>query len=194
MLADGSGLNCNVLVLNRNYVAIRVIRAQRAFRLMFRDLAEVIHVDDDLYANYCFSDWLEWSELAHKCEPQAHDWVRTVTRDIAVPRIVRLMGFDRVPRQTIKLNRRNVYARDHNHCQYCGSLFSNSELSMDHVIPRSHGGRTTWDNIVAACIPCNTKKGDRTPEQASMRLLRRPAKPLAHPIIRIKLNDGRYAS
>ena len=88
-----------------------------------------------------------------------YEWVRTVQFQIAVPKIIRLFGYDRLPRQDVKLNRRNIYARDRNTCQYCGRHFPTSELSIDHVVPRSLGGQSAWQNLVCSCVACNTRKG-----------------------------------
>lgn len=194
VIAQPSAVNLNVLVLNRHYLALRVISVKRAFSLLFRELAEVVHVDGGTYLSYDFSEWCDLSELAKEFEPQAHDWIRTVRFDIAVPRIIRLAFYDRLPKQPVKFNRRNLYARDDSRCQYCGKKFATSELSLDHVTPRSQGGHSTWHNIVCACLKCNIRKGGRTPEQASMKLIRTPAKPRRNPVISIKLSDNRYAS
>jgi 5-methylcytosine-specific restriction endonuclease McrA len=194
VIAQPSAVGLNVLVLNRSYMALRVVNVKRAFSLLFRELAEVVHIDQGRYVSYDFSEWCELSELAREFEPDAHDWIRTVRFDIAVPRIIRLAVYDRLPRQAVKFNRRNIYARDQNHCQYCGGKFSTSELSLDHVVPRSQGGKATWENIVCACLECNIKKGGRTPAQAHLSLIRRPTKPRRNPVLTIKLADGRYAS
>ncbi|MCG8405038.1 MAG: HNH endonuclease [Phycisphaerales bacterium] len=194
MTAQPSAVGLNVLVLNRSYSALRVVNVKRAFSLLFRDLAEVVHVDDGQYLSYDFSEWCEMSELAKEFEPNAHDWIRTVRFDIAVPRIIRLAVYDRLPKQAVKFNRRNLYARDGNRCQYCGKKFPTSELSLDHVLPRSQGGQSTWENIVCACLKCNIRKGGHTPEQANMKLFRPPKKPRRNPVLTIKLSDGRYAS
>jgi 5-methylcytosine-specific restriction endonuclease McrA len=194
MIADSPSLSSNVLVLNRVYMAVRVVSAKRAVSLLFRQLAEVVSVEDGQYMSYDFNDWLEVSEARHLFEPDAHDWISTVRFQIAVPRIVRLLGFDRVPKSTVKLNRRNIFARDQNCCQYCGKKFATSELSLDHVVPRSGGGGTSWDNLVCACVKCNVKKGGRTPRQANMRLLREPKRPHRSPVLTVKLTDERYAS
>lgn len=192
--APSGGLQCSVLVLNRNYLAIRVVNVKRAFSLLLRELAEVIHIEDGRYTSYDFSEWCELSELARKFEPDAHDWIRTVRFDVAVPRIIRLAIYDRLPRQSVKFNRRNIYARDSSRCQYCGKKFSTNELSLDHVIPRSQGGTSAWENVVCACLQCNIRKGGRTPDQAGMHLIQPPVKPKRNPVISIKLSDGRYAS
>lgn len=188
------GLGAQVLVLNRLYVALRVISAKRAFSLLVRDAAEVIHVDDGQYLNYDFDSWMELSELRRQFEPDQHEWVRTVRMDIAVPRIIRLLGYDRLPDQRVKLNRRNLFARDRNRCQYCGHFFPTSELSIDHVVPRSQGGPDTWENLVCACVRCNARKGGRTPTQSHMKLVKKPIRPKRSPLITIKLGHDKYAS
>ena len=189
-----SGLTCNVLVLNRLYMAIRVVSARRAFNLLVKNLAEVISVENDNYLSYNIESWLELSQLKAQFEREQNDFVRTVRFEIAVPRIIRLMSYDRLPRQEVKLNRRNIYARDHSLCQYCGKKFPTQELSLDHVVPRSHGGKTTWDNLVCACVYCNAKKGGRTPHQARMHLMKVPVKPKRNPVINVRLGSDKYAS
>ena len=131
------------------------------------------------WLNLNFTDWRELSELKAEFEPDEYDWIHTVRFQMAVPRIIRLLGYDKLPRQDVKFNRRNIFARDCNRCQYCGKKFPTTELSLDHVIPKSQGGKSTWENIVCCCIKCNVKKGGRTPEQASMHLITKPVKPQA---------------
>lgn len=199
-----TALSSKVLVLNRAYVAIRVISARRAFCLLMRDIAEVIHVESasgpngaylgEQYVNYDFASWVDLAALQKQYEPERHDWVRTVRMEIAVPRIIRLLGYDRLPDQTVKLNRRNLFARDRNSCQYCGRHFPTSELSIDHVTPRAQGGKDTWENLVCACIRCNARKGGRTPDQAAMRLIRKPERPRRNPVISLRLGNDKYRS
>jgi len=187
-------LGCHVLVLNKHYMAIRVVNVKRAITLLFKELAEVVSLDEGQYSNYDFTSWLEISELKQQFEPDAHDWLHTVKLSIAVPRIVRLLGYDRLPRQEVTLNRRNIFGRDGNRCQYCGKRFAPTELSIDHILPRRLGGRTAWNNVVCACISCNVKKGGRTPEKAGMQVIAKPVKPRRCPVISINLGDGRYRS
>ena len=97
----------------------------------------------------------------------------------AVARLIKPMARDK---HDIKYSRSNLYARDGHRCQYCGNKFTDKQLTYDHVIPRARGGLTVWTNIVAACKPCNTRKGNKTPEQAGMRLLKKPIKPKSLPI------------
>lgn len=187
-------LDSKVLVLNKMYMAVRVVSAKRAFTLLAREIAEVVHVDSGVWQGYDFATWAEVSELQREFEPEAHDWVRTVRLHLAVPRVIRLMSYDRVPRQHVKLNRRNLFARDKNRCQYCGHHFPSSELSIDHVKPRSQDGPDTWENLVCACVRCNAKKGGRTPTQARMSLIREPVRPKRNPLISLRLGQDRYES
>lgn len=188
------GLDCQVLVLNKHYMALRVICARRAFSLLCREQAEVVSCDEGAYANYDFHMWQQVSEARHLFEAHKYDWISTVHFDIVVPRIIRLLFYDRLPRQSVKFNRRNLFARDGSHCQYCGKKTPSTELSLDHVIPRMLGGKSTWENIVCACTACNVKKGGRTPEQAHMKLIQKPEKPKRNPAIHIHLNTDRYQS
>ncbi len=192
MAAALSGINANVLVLNRLYMAIRVISAKRAFSMLCRDLAEVINVEAGQYVPYDFDSWIELSGYREQFTPD-YDWVRTVRMHVAVPKIIRLFRYDRLPKQTVKLNRRNVYARDRNTCQYCGQRYPTSELSLDHVVPRSQGGMSTWANLVCSCVGCNSKKGGRTPAQARMTLIRRPERPRRNPTISLRVGQDKYA-
>jgi len=91
-------------------------------------------------------------------------------------------------------DRRNLFARDNNTCQYCGKRFPTSHLSLDHIVPRSQGGGASWENIVCACVKCNVRKGGRTPEQAHLHLIRPAIKPRRNPVVSITLSDDRYAS
>ncbi|UCE98926.1 MAG: HNH endonuclease [Planctomycetota bacterium] len=189
-----SGLDCNVLVLNKHYMAIRVVGARRAFSLLFRELAEVVSLEEGNYSNYDFHSWCEVSEFRRRFEPDGHDWVSTVNFYIAVPRIIRLLFYDRLPRNEVKFNRRNIFARDKNRCQYCGKRYPTCELSLDHVIPRSMGGKSVWENIVCACTKCNVKKGGQKPQQAGITLIRKPVKPQHNPLVHIHLGHPRYSS
>jgi 5-methylcytosine-specific restriction endonuclease McrA len=187
-------LASSVLVLNRFYVAIHVINVRRAFGLLCRELAEVIHVEDGQYANYDFASWREISELKAQFKAPDDDWIRAVNFEIQVPRVVRLLYYDRLPKQTIRFNRRNIFARDNNRCQYCGKKFPTSELSLDHVVPRSRNGETSWENVVCSCVKCNVRKGGRTPQEANMHLIKLPVKPKRSPILSMKLGNPKYQS
>lgn len=187
-------LGASVLVLNRHYLAVHVVGVRRAFGLLYRGLAEVIQLEDGHFANYDFDSWLAMSEL-RASDPDPHDdWVHAVRFAIQVPRIIRLGTYDRQPRQMLRFNRRNLFARDNHKCQYCGRAFPESQLSIDHVLPRSRGGPTTWENVVSSCFRCNTHKGGRTPQEARMPLLSEPRRPTQNPLLTVKLNNPKYAS
>src|SRR5438552_5279511 len=188
-------LEASVLVLNKMFMAVHVISVKRAFCLLCKELAEVIALEDGRFASYDFATWRELSEFraAHFRE-EDDDWVRTVNTEIQVPRVIRLFGYDKLPKQTVKFNRRNIFARDHNQCQYCGKKYPTAELSLDHVVPRSQGGANTWENIVCACVSCNVRKGGRTPKQAHMSLIRKPEKPKRSPVLNLKLTQKKYRS
>lgn len=189
-----SGLDCNVLVLNKHYMAIRIVGAKRAFSLLFRELAEVVSFEQGAYSNHNFQSWCDVSQFKRHFEPDGHDWVSTVNFYIAVPRIIRLLFYDRLPRSEVKFNRRNIFARDRNSCQYCGKRYPTSELSLDHIIPKSIGGKTIWENIVCSCMKCNVKKGGQTPKQAGMTLIQKPIKPKHNSLVHIHLGHQRYRS
>ena len=195
MSALVSPLDSSVLVLNRLFMAVHVIPVKRAFTLLCKEVAEVVDPGDGQFTTYDFKSWREVSEYRSRHFRQADDdWVRTVSCVIQVPRVIRLTGYDRLPRQAIKFNRRNIFARDANICQYCGKRFPTSELSLDHVVPRSQGGGSSWENIVCACVACNVRKGGRTPRQSGMALIRRPEKPKRSPMLNQKLTNRKYDS
>lgn len=189
-----SALTCSVLVLNRLFMAVHVVNVRRAFGLICRELAEVIHLDDGKFATYSFQSWREMSELRADAKQPNDDWIRAVNFEIQVPRVIRLLTFDRLPKQKVHLNRRSVLARDGHICQYCGRRFPTHQLSIDHVVPRSRGGETTWENVVCACLACNVSKGGRTPHEARMKLIQAPVRPKRNPVLLMRLDNPKYES
>ena len=188
-------LQSSVLVLNRFFMAVHVVTARHAFSLLCKRVAEVVHVVDDRYDSFNFESWRDVSQYRELFENDGDDcWVHTVSFEIRVPEIIRLLAYDRMPKRRVKLNRRNLFARDDNRCQYCGRRFPTTELSLDHVVPRSRGGRTNWTNIVCACTACNKRKGGRTPWEANMRLIRPSVQPRRSPVIHMKLRSGKYGA
>jgi 5-methylcytosine-specific restriction endonuclease McrA len=192
---SGRVLSSSVLVLNRHYLPVHIITVRRAFGLLYCESAEIIHIEEGQFSNYDFSTWCELSAFRALEQKAPHEeWVRAVQFEIQVPRIIRLFEYDRVPRKLLKLSRRNIFARDGNRCQYCGCSFPTSQLSLDHVLPRSRGGETTWENVVCSCVTCNTRKGSRTPHEAHMRLMKMPIEPKTNPVLALKLKNPKYAS
>ncbi len=168
-------LDTGVLVLNRVYQPIHITSVRRAFTLLYAGAAKAIDAEFQLF------DFASWSALSAATH---HDAVSTVRGRIRVPRVIVLLAYDRLPRARLRFSRFNVYARDDDTCQYCGARLPRAELNLDHVLPRSRGGGTTWENVVCSCVPCNLKKGGRSPEEAGMRLLRVPVRPRWTPMFR----------
>lgn len=168
-------LDTSVLVLNRSFQPIHVTSLRRAFILLYQGVAQAI---DEQYRLFDFSSWASLSAEV------AGESIGTSTRRIRIPRVVVLIAFDKIPRLRVRFSRHNIYMRDNNTCQYCGKRFTRPELNLDHVVPRSQGGNTSWENIVCSCIPCNLRKANRTPTQAGMPPLREPVRPKWNPRFR----------
>lgn len=191
---SAGALTASVLVLNRFYMAVQVVSARRAFALLAKDQAEVVMAEGDRFEAYSLSSWIEASRLKERFAGHEIDWVRTVSMEVLVPRIIRLVSCERLPAGRVKFNRRNLFARDESRCQYCGKRFSTQDLSIDHIVPRSRGGLSTWMNVVVACTRCNARKGGRLPLEAGMRLIREPFVPKKSPLLDLKTRATRYAS
>jgi 5-methylcytosine-specific restriction endonuclease McrA len=171
-----AAIESEVLVLNRVYLPVRVTTARRAFRLLYQGKARVILPD---YSTYDFAQW-QGSRAGE------HAGVGlTGGRRLGVPPVIVLRSYSGVPRHQVRFSRRNVFMRDGHKCQYCGDVRPLRDLNVDHVRPVSGGGPSTWENVVCCCVPCNRRKGNRSPEEAGMKLLRIPKRPRWHP-----LHDG----
>lgn len=157
MTADATTAS-RTLLLNSTFEPLKVISWQRAVTLLWLGKVEIIRTYD-------------------------RD-IRAVTFRIKMPAVVRLLRFVRRKRPQISFSRRNLFARDENTCQYCGVRMPRAELNLDHVVPRSRGGATNWENVVCSCVPCNLRKGGRSPGEAGMRLLRLPSRPRWTPVFR----------
>jgi 5-methylcytosine-specific restriction endonuclease McrA len=145
---SGDRLHRPVLVLNASYEPINVCAARRALVLVLKGVAAA--------------------------EEVTHHHVSSARSVLRLPTVIRLLEYRRIPHQSRALSRKNILMRDRYTCQYCHKTLPSSELTLDHVIPRSRSGETTWENLVACCHPCNNRKGNRTPEEAGLRLLRPP--------------------
>ena len=143
-------LSRNVLVLNQNYEPLSVCTVKRAVILLYLGKAEIIERYDG-------------------------QTIHSISWSIPTPSVVRLGYYVRMPSKTVLLSRKNIVKRDGHRCQYCGE--SSGPMTVDHVIPKIYGGKDSWDNLVCACIKCNNIKGNKTPEQAGLKLWRRPKKP-----------------
>jgi 5-methylcytosine-specific restriction endonuclease McrA len=178
-----SYLGQHVLVLNRLWQAVNICTARRALTLLFEGRAQVVlDCADGSFQTFNFDQWRDFSEQ----EPHA-ECVHTVSFKVRIPRVILLALFDHVPKKEVKFTRHNIFERDRNTCQYCGRGFERKDLNLDHVIPRDRGGPTSWENIVCSCVDCNTRKGNRTPSEAGMRLIRKPKRPRWRPFVQISV-------
>ena len=162
------------LVLNRNWQPVNVATVSRALVLLWNESARVVDP-----ADYRLYTWADWSELRPH---EGERFIQAVRLRLRVPEVIVLAEYDRLPTAAVSFSRRNVFKRDHWACQYCGGQPGSEELTIDHVLPRSQGGTSTWENCVLACIGCNKRKADRTPHQAGMRLRKVPVRPTWKPI------------
>jgi 5-methylcytosine-specific restriction endonuclease McrA len=158
-----------VLVLNRHFVPIQLTTVKRALVLMYGESADALDESGELH------DFATWREMPVR---ESDDAISLVNGSLRAPRIVHLNRYERIPRTAVRLTRRNVMFRDAHECQYCGLKPTlRVVLNIDHVLPRSRGGEDTWENLVTSCRACNLRKGRRTPEEAGMKLLRKPVRP-----------------
>ncbi len=182
MSATSSELETQVLVVNRHLQAVHIASARRAFVLMWTDIARALD------ASWVARDFEAWSRL----EPEeGAATVGTSRGAMRIPLVLQLTAYDRMPRSSIRLTRRNIFLRDGHTCQYCGRRSSPRDLNLDHVMPRSRGGPMSWENVVCSCRVCNLRKGGRTPAEANMRLLRKPVRPRWAPILTLAFTPGR---
>jgi 5-methylcytosine-specific restriction endonuclease McrA len=162
------------LVLNRQWQPVHVTTVARSLILLWNDAARV--VDSDEFRLLTWSDWAE------RVPAEGSPCIRSARLRLPAPEVICLAHFDRLPSSAVTFSRRNVAKRDRYACQYCGGQPGAESITIDHVRPRSQGGTSNWTNCVAACEGCNARKGDRTPEQAGMRLRRRPVRPEWKPL------------
>lgn len=174
-----SVLTSPTLVLNKNWMAIGVNPVQHAICKVSDGNARIVDPHDfQLYT------WADWAKLKPK---PGEDVVRSANGPVRSLDVIVLTYYDKIHSQAVACNRRNIFARDRNTCQYCGCKPGTENLSIDHVTPECQGGITSWDNCVLACIECNVRKGGRTPLQAKMKLLKPPVRPKWTPTFRTRM-------
>lgn len=163
------------LVLNKSWTPIGTMSLEDAICKIFSTYsngepkARIIEPD-----SYAAMTWEDWSKLRPE---EGDDAIKGVEMLFRIPEVILLSRYDRLPKRTVHFSRRNLYKRDEMTCQYCGCQPGSQELTIDHVTPRAQGGITTWENCVLACVACNSRKADRTPKQAGMKLAKVPKKP-----------------
>lgn len=176
--SDPHVLDRPTLVLNRSWAPVHVTTVRRALCLVFRESARIVDPGD--YMTFSFAEWVM------QPLPAVGPTIRSPSLEIAPPEVVVLARYNRVPTHDAPFTRRNLFLRDDYTCQYCGGRFHADRLSVDHVVPRSRGGPTNWENCVLACIGCNARKADRTLRDAGLQLLRPPARPRWTPYLNVR--------
>lgn len=161
-------LNRGVLVLNKHWLAVHICNVRRSLVLLYQDLARVVTEEYELHS---FESWRDISRFARD------GVIRTPSFQLIIPEVIMLTRFAKCPPRQVKFNRRNIYLRDNYACQYCGRTPSRDDLTIDHLVPRSRGGRSVWQNVVLACTDCNARKGNHLLSECALNLLRRPKKP-----------------
>ena len=173
-----SALNDQVLVLNRGYVPVDVIKVKDAISNTYKDIA---HIVDSDYTEYTWEEWYELFSVAHSEKVEGR-YVADKRSRVRAPEVIILNDFKAVPKRLVKLTRRHLFIRDRGICQYTGKKLTPSEATWDHVLPRSRGGKNTWKNLVLCDPTVNRQKDARTPQEAGLKLLREPFKPKWHPV------------
>ena len=176
-------LSSGVLVLNRSFMPVHVTTVRRALVLLYQGIAKAVN---EQYEVFNFNDWRQFRPRSDE------DAIGLVHGAIRIPRVILLVGYDRIPKRHVRFSRFNIFLRDHNTCQYCRRTLPKKELNIDHVIPRSRGGISTWENVVCSCLDCNRRKGGQTPEEARMRLVHKPARPRWTPQMSFKSDLRQY--
>jgi 5-methylcytosine-specific restriction endonuclease McrA len=182
-------LETPVLVLNRFWQPVHTCSAKRAVHLLCLGHAQVVQVDgEEKFSTHDLSSWIGYSKGIEG------EMIHSVRLALSVPKIIVLSVYDRLPRLEVKFTRRNVFLRDQYVCQYCKKVFPESQLNLDHVIPRDKGGKTTWENIVTSCVKCNTRKANKLPHEANMYPANKPFAPRWRPLYGLRENGLSDAS
>jgi 5-methylcytosine-specific restriction endonuclease McrA len=170
-----SVLDNKVLVLNKGWVPINVTNAFEAVCKLFNEKAKVV---DKNYGVFTLDQWIEnWSDASKIMEVAEERKINCVNFVIPAPEVIVLTDYNGFKVKRAKLSRVAIFTRDQYTCQYCGKGFPTKKLNIDHVHPKSRGGKSTWENLVLSCFTCNTRKGNRTPKEAGMKLLSKPSEP-----------------
>jgi 5-methylcytosine-specific restriction endonuclease McrA len=173
----------NVLVLNRLWQAVNICTVRRALTLLFLGHAQVVLPKEKEFKTFDFDTWRSFSDGCPEEES-----IHSISFKVRVPKVILLLVYSRMPKKEVKFTRHNIFERDRNTCQYCGEVFERHDLNLDHVVPRDQGGPTLWENIVCSCVECNTHKGNRTPQQAGMKLIRKPKRPKWQPLLQVTIS------
>jgi len=178
-------LNRKVLVLNSSWSPINITIVKEAISMIYGNSAYVI-THKDLYSKfdknivsfkYDNLDYRNWIKISENIKEDQEDFIRSGRYKHFCPHVIKLNSYNKVPSYYIKLSRRSLYDRDHGICQYCGKNIEYRDFTVDHIIPKSKGGKTIWNNIVCSCKKCNFYKDDRTLHETGYNLIKKPEKP-----------------
>lgn len=164
-------MNQSALVLNKSFFAVHITGVRQVMAMLYTGEAEAV---DENCVCYDFKDWAELSAMMAE---NRNGFVNTVTMRVAIPDVIRLTRYNRLPKRDVKFSRSNIYQHYKRKCCYCAERIAPADATWDHVIPRAKGGKTDWTNIVLSCRGCNSRKSDKTPEEAGMTLLVKPSRP-----------------
>jgi 5-methylcytosine-specific restriction endonuclease McrA len=171
-----------VLALNKQWMPLVVMTVAKALKIVTKNHARLIdHMTGQLYT---WEEWVEYLSIPAFAElANPDEYIKTSHLWIQKPEVITLSRFAGFPNRGLPFSRRGVYERDNFECQYCGKHVKSSEMTLDHILPVSHGGKTQWDNCTLACLTCNHRKANRTPEQAKMPLRNKPYRPTKYDLI-----------
>jgi len=179
-----SVLDRPVLVLNRYWQPVHTCSVRRSLHLLCVGHAQVVQIEgDNCFATHDLSSWIDYSSGF-----SGEEMIHGARFALRLPKIVVLAFYDRVPRLEVRFSRRNVFLRDKFTCQYCAKILPETQLNLDHVMPRDKGGRTTWENIVTSCFRCNTRKANKLPQEAGMHPRSQPFAPRWRPLFGLHEN------
>lgn len=184
-----TGTVMNVLILNNSWSPVRVCSVFRAIDKVYRGKAVVLEIDKD--GNYLQFDWNGWVEYSRTNTAPMNERINGVRFFINRPFVIILTGKQRFEHKIPVPSRKNIFLRDNFICQFCGKTFERSHLTIDHIMPKSRGGKITWENSATCCQKCNSKKGNRTPEEANMHLINKPRIPSLATIFKNAIGDNR---
>lgn len=170
-----------ILILNKSWIPVRVSTFKKALGKVCSERARFVD-----HESYCLFTWDEWVEsfcMSHEeASSSKHPIIKGVNFSVRQPEVVVCNIYNNVPKNDLRLTRRNLLVRDNFKCQYCGIRVNSKEATIDHIMPRSRGGKNTWQNLTISCIDCNVSKGNKTPQEAGMILHTTPKKPIWNPL------------
>lgn len=173
-------LQRKVLILNKDYTPINVCSVKRALILIFKNRVLIIDQQEktengETWTEYSNLMWEDWKALKPK---ENEECLSSSNSKIRIPEVIRLINYNKYPLSKVNFNKRAIFRRDQQQCQYCGCYLGAKSLTIDHILPKSRGGTLNWENATTSCNPCNTKKANRTPEEANMRFFHKDYKPI----------------